>query len=200
LKKLETAAIIAGMVIQYFGDECFRLQSGELSVLVNPSSNRLKADIVLKTLAETDAIPEPGEFIFPGEYESKDIEIQGFQLDEESTEKYVKTVYLVRFEDMKFVFMGHIAKPLNSNTDWIDSISEPDFLFLPTGDSHFIEAAEAAKLAKKLEPAFIIPSYRGKPDDFLKAMGSKVEPQEKLVIKKKEIGEKKDQVVVLEPK
>ncbi len=186
------------MVIQYFGDECFRLQSGELSVLVNPSSNRLKGDIVLKTLAEVDAIPEPGEFIFPGEYESKDIEVQGFQIEEESTEKYVKTVFLVRFEDMKFVFMGHIAKPLSA--EWIDSISEPDFLFLPTGDSHFIEASDAAKLAKKLEPAFIIPSYRGKADEFLKAMGAKVEPQEKLVIKKKEIGEKKDQVVVLEAK
>lgn len=189
---------MAAMVIQYFGDECFRLQSGDLSVLVNPTSNRLKGDIVLKTLASPDDLPEPGEFIFPGEYESKDIEIEGFQLSAESDGKQIKTVFLVRFEDMEFVFLGHLGQPLTE--DWIDNISEPDFLFIPTGDSQFIPAAEGAKLAKKLEPAFIIPSYRKNPDDFMKAMGSKADPQEKLVIKKKEIGEKKDQVVVLEAK
>jgi len=43
------------MVINYFGNGCFRLQSGETSILVNPENNRLKADIILKTLTGTQA-------------------------------------------------------------------------------------------------------------------------------------------------
>ena len=42
------------MVINYFGNGCFRLQSGETSVLVNPDNNRLKADVTLKTLVAAE--------------------------------------------------------------------------------------------------------------------------------------------------
>lgn len=186
------------MVIQYFGEECFRLQSGELGLLVNPSNGRLKSDVVLKTIAATDAEPEEHEIIFPGEYEMKGITVQGFQVERESTATFVKTVYAVRWEDMKFVFLGHISGGIEG--EWIENLAEPDILFVPTGDSHFIAPAEAAKLAKQLEPGIVIPSYRKSPAEFLKAMGEKGETMEKLVLKKKDIGEKKDQVIVLEAK
>ncbi|MFH1246624.1 MAG: MBL fold metallo-hydrolase [Candidatus Liptonbacteria bacterium] len=186
------------MVIQYFGEECFRLQSGELSILVNPSSNRLKGDVVLKTIAATDAVPEQDEFIFPGEYETRGIEMHGFQVEQESTATFVKTVFEVIWEGMKFVFLGHISKSIEG--EWLDNLAEPDILFVPTGDSHFIDPHEAAKLIKQIEPAVIIPSYRKKPEEFLKAMGEKGEALERLVIKKKDLLDKKLQVIVLETK
>lgn len=189
---------MAHMVIQYLGEECFKLQSGEISILVNPTNNRLKADVVLKTLSSADALPETGEVIFGGEYEIKGIEIRGWGVEAESTDKFVKTVYAVDWEDMRFVFLGHLSKPLDP--DIVESLGEPDFLFVPTGDSHFLDPDEAAKLAKQLEPAIIIPSFRKDAKEFLKAMGAKGDPQEKLVLKKKDVVGKKAEVVVLEAK
>lgn len=186
------------MVIQYFGDECFRLQSGDLSLLVNPTSNRFKGDVVLKTIAPTDGVPEANEIIYPGEYEMKGIEISGWQIEGESTDTFVKTVYAVHWEDMKFVFLGHISGMITG--EWMDNIAEPDILFVPTGDKHFIGAEDAAKLVKQLEPSIIVPSYRGDPKEFLKAMGEKGESLERLTLKKKDIVGKKLHVVSIESK
>jgi L-ascorbate metabolism protein UlaG (beta-lactamase superfamily) len=186
------------MVIQYLGEECVRLQSGEVSLLLNPSSNRLKADVTLKTIAAPEARAEEGEFIFPGDYEIKGMQIQGYEIEEESTSSFVKTAYVVEWEEMKFVFLGHISGI--PKAEWVENCANADILFLPTGDSHFIDAADAAKLVKKLEPAIIIPTYRKDPAEFLKAMGAKGEAMEKLVIKKKDLADKKSQVIVLEAK
>ena len=121
------------MVINYLGDGCFKLQSGELSLLVNPANNRLKADATLRTLTLTNAEPVSDEITFPGEYEVKGIEIQGYPLALESTEKFIKTVYLVRWDGIQFLFLGHISKPLPP--ELIEEF-EPDILFVPTGDDH----------------------------------------------------------------
>lgn len=186
------------MVISYFGDGCFRLQSGDLSLLLNPTNNRFKADVTLKTLALTESPASSDEITFPGEYESKGIEIQGWPLDAESAEKFIKTIYAVNWEDMRFVFLGHISKPLTP--ELLGALGKPDVLIVPTGDPHFINPADAAKIIKHLEPAIVIPAFHKNPSEFLKTMGQKGETQEKLVFRKKDLAEKKGQVVVLETK
>lgn len=188
------------MVLNYFGNGCFRLQSGETSILVDPENNRLKADVTLKTLIATDgaaagdaesatAIP------FAGEYEVKGIEVLGFQIKGESTEKFVKTAYAVLWEDMKFVFLGHLSKPLDAAM--MEEFSEPDVLFLPVGGGHFLEPEVAAKIAKQLEARIIVPSFFKNPDEFLKALGKKAETAEKFVFKQKDIMTDKGRPIVL---
>jgi len=183
------------MVINHFGDGCFRLQSGETSLLVDPNNNRLKADVVLKTLIvpNADSI-EAGEVSFPGEYELKDIQIQGWPVPKESTEKFLKTVYLVRWEGLSFVFLGHISEGLDPEV--VEELSEQDVIFIPVGD-HFLSDEAAAKFVKKLEPAVVIPSFIKKPDSFLKALGQKAEAQEKFVFKKKDLENLKNKAVIL---
>lgn len=39
------------MVITFFGNGSFRLQSGDTTLLLDPDNNRLKADVTLRTLA-----------------------------------------------------------------------------------------------------------------------------------------------------
>lgn len=185
------------MIVNYLGDGCFRLQSGETVLLTNPPNNRLKADAVLRTITAPNTLPPSDEIVFPGEYEAKNIEIQGWGVPKESTEKYLKTIYLVTWEDMKFVFLGHISSI--PDDDVIENIAEPDVLFVPTGE-HFLSGADAAKLIKKLEPAIAIPAFHKKPDEFLKAVGQKGETLEKLVFKKKELESAKSRIVVLEAK
>jgi L-ascorbate metabolism protein UlaG (beta-lactamase superfamily) len=186
------------MVINYFGNGCFRLQSGETSVLLDSDNNRLKADISLHTLAPTEvAEPEADgvEISFPGEYEEKGIEITGFQIAGESTEKFLKTAYVMVWEEMKFVFLGHLSKPIDASL--MEEFSEPDVLFLPVGGDHFLEPDVAAKIAKQLEARIVIPSFYKSPADFLKAFGKKSEDMDKLVFKQKDIATDKGRVVVL---
>lgn len=192
------------MVINYFGNGCFRLQSGDTSVLVNPDNNRLKADVMLKTLTTTapDAVAtgngEKSDDVvisFAGEYEEKEIEIVGYPIVEESTDKFLKTAYAVLWEGMKFVFLGHLSKPMDATL--MEEFSEPDVLFLPVGGSHFLEPEVAAKIAKQLEARVVIPSFYKSPAEFLKASGKKGEETEKFVFKQKDIATDHGRVVVL---
>lgn len=187
------------MVINYFGNGCFRLQSGETSILVDPENNRLKADVVLKTLTPTaDAPMETSDAIsisFPGEYEAKEIEILGFPIAGESTEKFLKTAYAVFWEGMKFIFLGHLSKPLD--TSLMEEFSEPDVLFLPVAGGHFLEPEVAARIAKQLETKIVIPSFAKNPSEFLKALAKKAEPTEKFVFKQKDIATDKGRPIIL---
>lgn len=188
------------MVVTYFGNGCFRFQSGDTSILVNPENNRLKADVTLKTLTAT-AGAETGDdggavtIAFPGEFEVKGIEIAGFPISGESTEKFLKTAYVVFWEDMKFVYLGHLSKPLDAAM--MEEFSDPDVLVLPAGGGHFLEPEVAAKIAKQLEARIIIPDFYKNPDEFLKALGKKAEKMDKFVFKQKDIMTDKGRPIVL---
>lgn len=186
------------MVINYLGNGSFKLQSGQASLLVDPESNRFKADVTLRTIvsasANLAASPDV-EISFPGEYEVKGVEIFGIGVPEESSEKFLKTVYLVEWEGVKLAFLGHLSKPPSANV--VEELDEPDIVFLPVAGGHFLSAEDAAKLAKKLEPSFIVPSFYKNPADFSKAMGQKTIPEEKLVFKRKDLEGVKNKVVVL---
>lgn len=189
--------IDARMIIQYFGEGCVRLQSGELSLIVNPTSNRFKADITLRTIttAEASGAPE-GEIIFPGEYEIKGIEVQGWPLPEESNAKFTKTVYSVLWEGIRFLFLGHLSNGVSA--ELLEEIGEPDVIVFPAGDSHFLDAADAARLVKRLEPTLVIPAWHGKgASDFVKAFGQKPEHMDKIVFKKKDLDPSKSRLIVL---
>ena len=189
------------MVVSYFGNGCFRLQSGDTSILLDPENNRLKGDIILRTIAPTDVEIGGSEdssgtaISSPGEFEIKEIEIIGFPIATESTEKFLKTAYAVTWEEMKFVFLGHLSAPIDAAL--VEEFAEPDVLILPVGGGHFLDGNVAAKLAKQLEAKIIIPSFYKNADEFLKALGKKAEPMEKFVFKPKDIAGDKDRPVVL---
>jgi L-ascorbate metabolism protein UlaG (beta-lactamase superfamily) len=188
------------MVLTYFGNGSFRLQSGETSILLNPENNRQKADIILRTITPTDTEAALGDgetatIAFAGEYEVKGIEILGFPIAAESTEKFLKTAYAISWDDMKFVFLGHLSKPIDATL--MEEFSNPNVLILPVGDGHFLEPGVAAKIAKQLEAQIIIPSFYKNPDEFLKALGKKTEAVDKFVFKQKDIIEEKGKPIVL---
>lgn len=191
------------MVITHFGNGSFRLQSGDTVVLIDPENNRLKADVILHTLAPAnptevlDGSDAGMKISFPGEYELKGIEIEGFFIKDESTEKFSKTAYKVTFEDMKFIFLGHLSGPLDASL--MEEFSEPDVLVLPAGGGHFLEPDVAAKIAKQLEARIVIPSFVKNADLFLRALGRKADAAEKFVFKQKDIVTDKGRPIVLKP-
>ncbi|MCS6789003.1 MAG: MBL fold metallo-hydrolase [Patescibacteria group bacterium] len=186
------------MIVNYFGQNCFRLQSGEKSILIDPINNRLKGDIILKTIIPTN-LPLPllnNEIVFAGEYDIQDIEIYGFQLEKESTEKFIKTVFKIIWEDIKFVFLGPLAEMPDG--DFLDDIEEPDILFIPSSGKPFIKVEDAVKLIKTLEPKIIIPSFIDDGSkEFFKNLSQKPQQEEKFVFKKKDILNKNKEVVFL---
>lgn len=190
------------MVINYFGGGAYRLQNGDVSLLVDPENNRLKADVVLRTLASATIDPssaaDQNEIAFPGEYEAKGVEISGIELPEESGEKFIKTAYVVTWDDIKLAFLGHLSKM--PSADVIERLEEPDVLFIPAGGGHFLSPEVAAKLIKQLEPSVVLPTFSKNAGDLLKAMGQKATPEEKFVFKKKDLVNEKNKVIVLEPK
>ncbi|MEE8131632.1 MAG: MBL fold metallo-hydrolase [Candidatus Paceibacterota bacterium] len=207
------------MIITFYGENCFKIQSGETTILTDTFTNqsgltppRFKPDILIKTLTSfplTNQLInyETTQLIYgPGEYNLKNTDITGFGLIKESTEKLLKTVYLIKIEDIKLGFLGHLSEVLEPEI--LEYFEEMDLLFIPSGGSPFIDQKSAVKLIKQLEPKIVIPSFfkvsglKRHADDvknFIEEFNhQKVTPQEKLTIKKKDLGEiKKTKIVCL---
>jgi L-ascorbate metabolism protein UlaG (beta-lactamase superfamily) len=194
------------MIITFYGEGCFKVQSGEMVVLTDPPAKesgleapRFKFDIMLRTLS---AFPPEAknfyELVGPGEYNfkiaDKEIDILGIFLAKESTDKFIKTIYLVNLEDIKLCFLGHLSNDLSPEI--IEKLEEIDILFIPAGGKPFIDQKRAASLIKQLEPKVVVPSFykisnlKRPADDlkkFLKECDYEASQEEKLVIKKKDL-------------
>jgi len=209
------------MVITFYGEGCFKIQSGELSILTDPFDNqigltppRFRADIVLKTITPASFFEkkEPasaGEIVGPGEYNIKNADVAGFFLAKESSAKFFKTAYSVEVEGINLCFLGHISEIPDPTI--LEHLGEPDIVFIPAGGAPFIDQKSAVKIIKQLQPKmavpsfFKIPSLKRKAEDaskFLEELnGDKAkagEAQDKLTIKKKDLEAiKKMEVAIL---
>lgn len=207
------------MIITYFGREHFKLTVGDLVVAVNPVSKegrgkvaKYGADITLVTTNHPDyngvEQTEHGEkvpFVVRGggEFEVKDIFIKGFNtvtklLDGKKEKEYQNTSYVLTLDGIRITFLGALSVMLAPEHKEI--IDETDVLFIPVGEDGFLlNAYDAHKLAVSLESKLVIPmDYNEKSlPIFLKESGAeKVEPVEKLTIKKKDIDGKLGEVVL----
>ena len=207
------------MTINWYGEGCFKIQEGGITLLIDPvesssglSAPRFKADIIIKTImpallpgkVKPETAADGGQVIpGPGEYEIKGASISGWPLLKESSKEFLKSVYRVRFDDLALGFLGNLTG--NHEPEIFEELGDIDILFIPGGGKPFIDQEAAAKLIRQIEPRLVIPSFFHVPGlkrkaetvtDFLKELGHKAEPEEKLTIKKRELGEKL-RVVVL---
>lgn len=209
------------MVINWYGEGCFKIQTGGLTIVTDPFDSSIgltpprgKSDIVIKTLMpavdpETskpvarEAESEEKIISGPGEYEVKGVVINGWRLTKDSNESYLKSVFVVETEELRLGFLGHISE--FSDQEIIEELENIDILFIPAGGKPFLEQEAAGKLIRQINPKAVVcsffetPGLKRKADDiaaFLKDNGYKAEEQEKFTIKKKELTDKL-QVVVL---
>lgn len=186
------------MIITYHGEGCFRIQSGDFSLVVDPTSERFKADITLRTLApqgEPATGPlrpgNPHEITTAGEYEISGVMVRGFQLPDGSNtpttrkSREFKIAYAVQWEEMRLGFLGRASEMLDPET--LEQFADIDILFIPL-DAPYLSGEAAAKIVKQLEPRIVIPTLSKNPKSLLKELGQTAEPTEKLSIKKKELG------------
>ncbi len=212
------------MVITYHGAECLKIQFGDTVIAYNPISKdgevppvRFGADIALISTnhpnmngVEQVGFGERVPFVIdgPGEYEVKGLSIRGFPSTtsygaKKEGEKKMNTMYRLLLEGMNLVFVGALSDT-NVPGDSKEVFDDVDILFVPIGDEGVLTPADAYKLAVGAEPKLIIPIHFGKIGQrnalevFLKEAGEKVEPVDKLTIKKKDLEGKEGDIVVLQ--
>ena len=210
------------MIISFYGEGCFKIQSGEKNILTDPptassglATPRFKTDIILKTLtpfpiSDQQISKSDNQLIYgPGEYNINNIKISGIEIKKESSKDFFKTIYLIEMESIKICFLGHISQ--TPDPDILEQLEEIDILFIPAGGKPFMEQKTAAQLIKQINPKIAVPSFfkiQGlkRPTDDLKIFieetnGQKKESKEfleKLTIKKKDLEEiKKTEIMAL---
>ncbi|MFA5827673.1 MAG: MBL fold metallo-hydrolase [Candidatus Paceibacterota bacterium] len=206
------------MIITYLGKQFFKIGQGNLVMAFNPISkdskfsslaSRFGSDIALSTINHPDyngfdmvshGETVPFEINSPGDYEIKDIFINGIMTNTEfSGKKYINTIYSLSIENISLCFLGAISDEKLSPSVR-EQIESPDILFVPIGNNDLLSPIGAYKLAVTLEPKIIIPmDYDEKTlKAFLKEAGQeKVAPIEKLTIKEKELAGREGEIVVL---
>lgn len=207
------------MIITHFGRQHFKVTVGDLTIAINPVSKEGKgkvakygADITLITTNHPDyngaeQTEHGGKIPFiikgAGEYEVKDIFIKGFGTvtklkDGKKEKEYQNTSYVLTVDGIRVTFLGTLSQTLSPEHKEI--IDETDVLFIPVGEDGFLlNAYDAQKLAVALEPKLVIPmdySEQSLPIFLKEAGAEKVEPVEKLTIKKKDIESKLGEVVL----
>lgn len=154
-----------------------------------------------------------GPFVIsnPGEYEVKGIFIRGISSyhDEAGGEKRGhNTMYTIEAEEMKLCHLGDLGQP-ELTTKQVEEIGSIDILFIPVGGVYTIGAKEAVKVISQIEPKVVIPMHYAIPKlkyklegvgEFLKVMGVKApEPQQKIIVKSKDLSEEEMKIILLEP-
>jgi len=210
------------MVITWYGQSCFKIQSGDLVVVTDPFSKdvgltppRFKADVIAVTHEHhdhnnTDSIPE-GAFIVrgPGEYEIKGIAITGiptFHDASQGKERGRNTVYAIEMEEMRLVHLGDFGEE-KIRPETLEALGEVDILFLPVGGTYTIDAETAAEVVSAIEPKIVIPMHYAIPglkvkldgvEAFLKEMGAaKTAAEDRLTLKKKDLLEDESARVIV---
>jgi L-ascorbate metabolism protein UlaG (beta-lactamase superfamily) len=203
------------MVITYYGLSCFKIQSGDTTLVFDlPSKKagikppRFHVDIIVQSQGyDAGEIPQDSFLIDgPGEYEIKGVYVHGLKSFHDSSsgkKRGLNTAYVLQLEKINLCFLGEFGEK-ELRPELKEEIGKVDILFVPVGGDDVLEPEASRNIINQIEPAVAIPMYYPKKDalkSFLAEIGAKeTKPVEKLSIKKKDIPENKGtQVVVLSP-
>lgn len=218
------------MQINWYGQSAFQIsaspeKNNKVSIVIDPFSENiglkfpsLEADILLITHDHEDhgnkAAIKGNPFLIegPGEYELKEVFIQGipaFHDKVEGKERGKITIYTIEAEEMTLCHLGDLGQK-ELTAEQVEKIGNIDILMIPVGGVYTINSHEAVKIISQIEPRIVIPMHYQIPklkakleelDKFLKVMGiKKTEPLNKLTIKKKDLPQEEErEIMVLKP-
>lgn len=210
------------MVITWYGQSCFKIQSGPLTVILDPFNKsigltppKIEADLVLVTHDHSDhnnlSTIKGAPFVVdgPGEYEYRGVRIKGiaaYHDNSEGSDRGLNTIYTIIMEGISIVHLGDIGQEKLTDSQ-LENMGSIDVLMVPVGGVYTIEAASALEIANQIEPHIVVPMHYkvnglkvklAAVDEFLKEIGQKnLKPIDKLTIKKNTLPQEKMEVVVL---
>lgn len=206
------------MIIQFFGESCFRIQAREAVIVIDPFGKTtglrmapIKADIVLMSGfgdLDRDRVKPVTDTLMvidsPGEYETKGVFVYAL-------EGAHSTFFIVKAEDISIAHFAGALEDLSSKH--LEQANSIDIALVPVGGgegkSAVLSAAQADALITHIEPRVVIPMnfsidglkvQRDDKEKFLKEIGSSgVEQMEKYTLKKKDLPAEDLQVILLKP-
>lgn len=211
------------MVITWYGQSCFKIQSGDTVVFTDPFNKEIgltpprgQANVVTISHNHFDhnnaqsLSGEPLVINRPGEYETKGVGVKGifsYHDKKEGKERGTNTIYVIEIEGMKICHLGDLGQE-ELTSEQLEQINGVDILMIPVGGVATIDGEEAAEIINNIEPRLVIPMHYKFPgvnlpkfdgvDVFLKEMGmNKKEVVDKLTLKKKDLPEEDTSVVVM---
>ena len=206
------------MHIYWHGQNCFKIVSKDVTLITDPFGTELGikpprtgANIVTLSCQDYNAggiKNDPLIFDTPGEYEAKGVLLRGFwsYRDKEQGKKLgVNNIFTMEVEGLRLCHLGDIGHALDDKLE--NKIDGVDILFVPVGNSDVIDSKKAVEIVKQIEPSLVIPMHFKLPglkpklkdaQDFLREMGfESTKPENKLLIKKKDLDAEKTEVKIL---
>jgi len=203
------------MIITWYGQACFKIvcqknKNGQVVIITDlPEKDtglrgpKPEADILLESRLNKKKGSDSCFLITgPGEYDVKEIYIQGIASSDKKT-----TIYIIEAEDMKICHLGEISQKELSSQE-LEMIGVIDILTIPVGGGNALEAKDALKIMSQIEPKIIIPMCYKIPklkirldplDNFLKTLGiKKLESSSKLSIKAKGLPKEEVKIIALQ--
>ncbi|OGN27557.1 MAG: hypothetical protein A3A33_05045 [Candidatus Yanofskybacteria bacterium RIFCSPLOWO2_01_FULL_49_25] len=199
------------MTITWYGQSCFRLESKDIRVLIDPFSKeiglkppRINDTIVALTHEHFDHnnVGEVGPETFvirgPGEYEKSGIQIVGIQSfhdNEGGTQRGYNTIYVIKIEGITVCHLGDFGQH-ELTSEQLETIGEVDVLMTPIGGVYTIDGTQAVRIVEAIEPKIIIPMHYKVPglavdlegpQKFIKEIGLKAEEVESLKLQQKSL-------------
>lgn len=179
-----------------------KCQVGDFVMLVDPAVGK-KASLILRTQTELPIeFPLPPEIVAgPGEYEISGVRVKGIGLDGETNNRLLRTVYSAELEGIRLAFLGELSdEPIGQALGKLGAV---DILFLSVesgklstkGGSLSVRQAGApggkakqlTSLVKQVDPKIIIPIGDKTVKLLAEELGQKVQAEEKIIIKKKDL-------------
>lgn len=197
------------MQIIYHGLGCFRLQDGNVSVLIDPyeeaSGLRLpkqQNDIVVYSQTNSHWHPASKETFLitePGEYEVKKVFIYTWSLGNG------KLVNLIELDGITIAHLGQAAKS-ELTDDLLNRLDGADILLIQVGNNDTLSVKQAQEVITELEPRVIIPMYYALPgikgklgsvEDFKKELGGEAEVVEKFKVSRKDLPNEETKLIII---
>jgi len=211
------------MTITWYGHSCFKInnQGGHITIITDPFDKKIgltpprgNADIVTISHDHFDHnnIKAISGDVFavkgPGEYEVKGIRIMGissYHDKKEGQERGLNTIYVIKIDGIKICHLGDMGQEKLTNKQ-LESIGSVDVLMIPVDGVSTMNAREAVKVVKQIDPSVVIPMHYKLPGltvkfndvkDFLKEIGlNGQQAVDKLILKKKDLIGKEMEVVI----
>ena len=158
------------MKIQYLGHACFKLISGDDSLIIDPYADdsvdgfghlREEATMVIYSHKHADHYGVDCVKLIDGDESKFKVDfIQSWHDDQEGALRGPNLIHVITCEGLRIAHLGDLGCPLNEEQK--ERLTNLDALMIPVGGHFTIDADLAADITKSLAPKCAIPMhYRG---------------------------------------
>lgn len=208
------------MHIQWHGNYCVRIQSGDTSLLVDPYSPptglpslRGVVQVVAlsnpsdPTMSYTTGLPgEPVIIDTPGEYEVANFSLHAFGWHSSAGSE--RSLQRWNIEGMTVLHLGALDRELTDKELQELEKTDSDIVLLPIGGGTSLNVQQALHMVTTLEPRIVIPIHYAIAhlkekldtlDRFTKEMGVTAQPEKKLTVKANKLPQNELTTIILSP-